>query len=619
MPTNSDNASGDEPDEAVESPSESSVAAGRPTRWSGASRRLKVLIGCLGLLVVVIAIGAWLGFEALDAKASLEQARGSAQQAKDALLKGDTADSADKASIARAHAQSAHDATHSVAWDIAAAVPWVGSPFEAGQQITDVVLGLAADVLEPTAAAGTAIAPDRLFADGRVDVQRLRAEEPTLASISASATRLETEAQSITNPRFFSELGDARAQLQAQTSEIAKLLQSTALAARLMPALMGADGPRTYFIGFQTNAEARGTGGLLGGFGILQFDDGIARIDTLAPNTELNKTFNPIDLGPEYTDLYGFGDPTTDFRNSNFSPHFPYAAQIWKSLWAQQTGQDVDGAIAIDPVALSYILGAVGPVSLADGEVITEDNVVELTESTAYVRFPTDQTARKRYLQDIAQEVVKKITVPVPSTRGLLDALGRSVSEGRIAIWSSSPGDQEMLEQTPLAHVVPDDAAPYAAVIVNNLGGNKLDYYLRRNITYTAEGCAAETRNSTVSINLASTAPPGLPDYVAASPGLAANAPINVPYGTMITSVRLIGTKGATLKSAFANNQRVPVFQGTERGHPTFEVQVAIPAGKSGDLVFNLSEPAAAGAPRVPVQPLVDTPTTTVSVPQCSR
>ena len=44
---------------------------------------------------------------------------------------------------------------------------------------------------------------------------------------------------------------------------------------------------RTYFMGFQTNAEARGTGGLLGGFGILRFDNGKATVDTLAPNTGL--------------------------------------------------------------------------------------------------------------------------------------------------------------------------------------------------------------------------------------------------------------------------------------------------------------------------------------------
>src|SRR5262249_49345072 len=148
----------------------------------------------------------------------------------------------------------------------------------------------------------------------------------------------------------------------------------------------------------------------LGGFGILRLDNGTPSVDTLAANTELDRPFTPIDLGPEYTEQYAFTNATTDFRNSNLSSHFPYTAQIWKSLWAQQTGMNVDGVIAIDPVALSYVLGAVGPTTMPDGERITKDNVVELTESTAYIRFPTDQTARKNYLQDIANEVVKKMT-----------------------------------------------------------------------------------------------------------------------------------------------------------------------------------------------------------------
>ena len=43
------------------------------------------------LLLVVVGLGCWLGVRAFEAKSSLEQARNSAQQAKDALLHGDTA------------------------------------------------------------------------------------------------------------------------------------------------------------------------------------------------------------------------------------------------------------------------------------------------------------------------------------------------------------------------------------------------------------------------------------------------------------------------------------------------------------------------------------------------
>ena len=64
-------------------------------------------------------------------------------------------------------------------------------------------------------------------------------------------------------------------------------------------------------------------------------------------------------------------------------------------MWAQQSGMNVDGVIAIDPVALSYVLVRSDPVTMPDGEVVTKDNVVELTESTAYSRFPTDQPARQ--------------------------------------------------------------------------------------------------------------------------------------------------------------------------------------------------------------------------------
>lgn len=582
-------------------------------------RRRHILIAGSFLLLVLVVFGCWLTVRAFDAKSNLEAARNSAQQAKDALLEGDTEGAAEHADSAHSHAQQARDATHSVPWKIAAAVPWIGAPFTTGQEISDVVLGLASDVLQPAATVGAVLSPDTLLQGNRVDVQVLREREPELTELAAAATALDENARAISDPKYVSLLGDARTQLQEQTSNVADLLDNTAMAARIVPSMMGADGPRTYFMGFQTNAEARGTGGLLGGFGLLRFDNGTAAVDTLASNRDFADARASVDLGQEFTEMYGFTNPTTDFRNSNLSSHFPYAAQIWKSMWAEQTGMNVDGVIALDPVALSYVLGAVGSVTMPDGEVVTKDNVVELTESTAYSRFPTDQTARKAYLQDIASEVVRKITGRVESPRKLLDALGKAVGERRIAVWSSVPADQELLEQTPLAHVVPDDPAPYAEVVINNLGGNKLDYYLRRQIEYVADGCSADTRMSTVTIRLTNEAPAeGLPDYVAAAPGIRQDIPLDVPKGAMVTSVRLLATTGATLTSALVDGQQVPVFSGTERGHPSFEVQLGIPPGQSGVLSFRLSEPTSAGAARVPVQPLIDTVEPKVSVPQCS-
>jgi hypothetical protein len=584
----------------------------RPRGWRGAA-----LAGLLLLLVAGFA--GWLGFEATHAKSYLEQARSDAQQAKEALSKGNVDDATKLVDAARSHAQQAQDATHSLPWNIAAVVPWLGSPFKTGQQISEVVVGLVSDVLQPSVHVGEALSPDHLLVgDGRVNVQLLRDNASELNEISTAAAKLDAKAKSISDPAYISAIRDARSALQNQTSDLARLLENTALAGRLGPSMMGADGPRTYFMGFQTNAEARGTGGLLGGFGILRFDNGAATVDTLGRNNELNKQFTPIDLGAEFDAQYGFNHPTTDFRNSNWSAHFPFAAQIWKSMWEQQSGEKVDGAISIDPVALSYILGAVGSVTMPDGEEITQDNVVDLTENTSYIRFASDNDARKTYLQDVAAAVVRKMTGHVDSPRQLLDALGKGVSEGRIAVWSSSPDEQNVIEATPLAHIVPDDSAPYAAVVINNIAGNKLDYYLTRSIEYIAGTCDSETRKSQVTVRLVNNVPDQpLPDYVAGTSGLS-DFQVEVPRNSNITSVSLLATKGAMLTGVFVNGVKTRAFGGVDRGHPIFQVQLALQPGGPVVVRWELTEPTTPGAPRVPIQPLRDEVTPVVSVPACS-
>jgi hypothetical protein len=593
----------------------------RTSRWRSLprGRRNAVIAGLL--LLLVVAFAGWLGFEAMHAKSYLEEARSDAQQAKEALSKADVGEATKWADSAQSHAQQAQDATHSVPWNIAAVVPWLGSPFKSGQQISDVVVGLASNVLKPSVDVAEALSPDHLLGGGgRVDVQLLTRNAPKLDDLSAAATRLNAQAQAIADPAYLSAIGDARSALQTQTGELAGLLANTALAGRLAGPMMGADGPRAYFMGFQTNAEARGTGGLMGGFGILRFNDGTATVDTLGKNDDLNKPFTPIDLGPEFDKQYGFDNPTTDWRNSNSSSHFPYAAQIWQSMWEQQSGERVNGAISIDPVALSYILGAVGTVTTPDGEVITKDNVVELTENTAYIRFADDNDARKQYLQNVAAAVVRKMTGHVDSPRALLDALGKAVGEGRIAVWSASPDEQKLLEETPLAHIVPDDSAPYASVIINNLGGNKLDYYLTREIDYSAGSCDSDTRKSAITVRLINNVPDvPLPDYVAGHLGMS-RFKVDLPTATNATSVTLLATKGATLTGAFVNGLKVPtVFGGMERGHPTFEVQLGLQPGQPVVIRWELSEPTAPGAARAPVQPLRDEVKPKVSVPDCSK
>ena len=108
-----------------------------------------------------------------------------------------------------------------------------------------------------------------------------------------------------------------------------------------------------------------------------------------------------------------------------------------------------------------------------------------------------------------------------------------------------------------------------------------------------------------------------LSDYYSETGGLAPANLIEAPPGSMVTSIRVLVTKGANLISVTSNGKRTTAIRQVERGRPSFEVQVVIPPGQTGELTFRLSEPTAAGNPRVPIQPLIDNVRPTVSVPAC--
>ena len=206
------------------------------------------------------------------------------------------------------------------------------------------------------------------------------------------------------------------------------------------------------------------------------------------------------------------------------------------------------------------------------------------------------------------------MTGKLSSPQALLDALGKAAGEGRIAVWSADPALQQVLSGTKVGNVVPDDAAPYAGVVVNNQGGNKLDYYLSREIEYVADSCVGDTRSSTVTVRLTNNTPAGeFPDYVA---GLFETVG-NVPKGTNAVDLSLLATSGATLDKVTVNGAQQFVFTGTELGHPVFNVRPMIQRGKTTVVKFELTEPSAPGEARVPVQPLVDSPNVTVNVPNC--
>ncbi|MBM7413508.1 MULTISPECIES: DUF4012 domain-containing protein [Nocardiaceae] len=571
------------------------------------------------MAVVLLALIAWFGWTVFTAYKGLSSARDDALAARTAILAGDAEAGRGHVADATSASTDALDATESPIWKAVAAIPGLGSPLDVVGPLTGLVHDLTTQVLQPAVDVGAVLNPSELRADdGTIDLGALREASPTLEQVSASATALNQRAESIDTDSYLPQVTDAGDSLKAQLDDLSGLLTNTSLASKILPDMLGENSPKSYFLAFQTNAESRGTGGLMGGFAIIDADRGKISLDALAKNSELSARYDPIDLGPDFAKAYGNQyNATANWQNANVSPHFPYTGEILRSIWQQESGQSVDGVLATDPVALSYILGVVGPVTLADGEQVTSDNVVNLTQSEAYFRFADDNLARKDYLQQIAARVFSKVEGKINDAAGLLDAIGRGVSEGHTAVWSADPAIQSVLSGTKIAHEVPDDPAPYAALVVNNGAGGKLDYYLERDITYTASSCVGDTRTTQITASVTNTAPPqDYPRYIAGRQN--ETTAYEGPPGTNRSVVSVFTTAGSTLTKASIDGQQVFVLTGQERGHPIFYTPFVVEPGQTKTLVLDLVEPTAPGAARVPLQPATIPGTATVDVPDCS-
>jgi len=181
-------------------------------------------------------------------------------------------------------------------------------------------------------------------------------------------------------------------------------------------------------------------------------------------------------------------------------------------------------------------------------------------------------------------------------------AAGKAAGERRLLVWSADPALQADLARTSIAGVIPTTKAPYVGLSIVNAGGNKLDYYLDRSLTWQRTGCGL-SRRTIVKITLTNNAPAGgLPPYVTHR-GDKHTYPVKP--GDSRLAVSYYATQGTVIQSVTVAGRPGTGRIGVERGHPVYTVDVELPLGTSRTIVLQLIEPAGTGAPIVLHQPLV--------------
>jgi hypothetical protein len=578
-------------------------------------RRTLVIVGGLVILGVVwIAVTGYLArqqvhkLEARLQEVAALAAAGHLDQARQA--------GADIPSIAN----QAHRLTSGPAWWIAASVPYLGDPVEVFRGATGAGQAVGAHGVPDLLQLTTSLDPATLRTSGaHINTAPLVAAGPRLSSIAAELRAAVSKIDGLPHDTWLGAVDRPRSTLAAQLKSVSGYVDAAARAAKVLPAMLGNDRPKRYFVGLQNEAEMRGTGGLPGAFAILVADHGTIKFTHFASDAELlpavpgQRIDTRLNFGADYTSAYQASEPTQLFQNSNVSPHFPYAAQIWARMWQQTSGQHIDGAIALDPTVLSYVLTVTGPVALSGGMPLTAENVVSLTQRDEYTIF-ADNGQRKAFLVSILEAASNRLTSGAGSATQLTSLLSLASQQQRLQVWSTDPKVQRLIAQTNYAGAIPTTTRPFVGLTLNNSAAGKLDYYLTRSLTYHRSGCGP-TRDVLVTIELTNSAPAtGLPPYV--NTRLDKHA-YPVQPGDNRTLLDYYATAGAQLLSVARNGKPSTASVEHALGHPVYRLDVELPRGATQTIVLHLREPAGNGEPRIWHQPGVTALGVTVQSQSC--
>ena len=292
-------------------------------------------------------------------------------------------------------------------------------------------------------------------------------------------------------------------------------------AARLAPAALGADQPRHYFVAFVTPAEARASGGFMGNHAVLTIDGGRMELGPIGRTDELDRAGDPTPkqiTGPsEYLTRYGQFDPANTWANVTMSPDFPAVGEVIAELYPQSGGQQIDGVLRVDPVALSGLMQLSGPVTVPGlDETLDANNVVPFLLRDQYTDID-GYADRVDILGEVGRATFDRLTTgPRATPQGFIAALGPAVEGGNLAMWMADPELQRFVTKIGAdAGVSPTNSDSFG-VVTQNASASKIDTFLQRTITYDANIDATTGRVKARSeITLENTAPrEGLPPYV---------------------------------------------------------------------------------------------------------
>lgn len=259
----------------------------------------------------------------------------------------------------------------------------------------------------------------------------------------------------------------------------------------IMPEILGLDGKRReYLVLLQNENELRPTGGFIGSWAILSFEGGkylnFEVKDVYEGDGQLKGHVEP----PEEIKKY-LGEGGWFLRDANWKASFPESARDIEWFLEKETGRRVDGVIGINLASVKAILEVVGEITVPDfKEKVNADNLYQQAEYYSENKFFPGSVQKASFLSGVSKQLMEEIRGSKSKEgEGLVAALVELLDKNEVQIALNNSKAAAVMAEAGWDGAMYGGKcsggqcmADYFYIVEANLGVNKANYFIYRNI-----------------------------------------------------------------------------------------------------------------------------------------
>lgn len=579
-----------------ETPSNDALINERPERPQ--RRRRRIWPWVLGLFVILIAGLVAAGFlaakffdQAMDVRSDLESAKSRLSNVTELVRSGDQAQFDTVAAEVLGYTSRADKTVQGPLWEYASWVPFVGQNVAAVRAATEATHILVRDALPASFTILGAMQRENIrFEGGGFNLEPFRQALQTLPTVDAAFAEAQQKVAGINRADLLPIVDDAVGQVLEVIDQAAPL---THTATEVLPTalkMLGEDGPRTYLVVFQNNAEIRATGGSGAAAVYVRADAGRLTLEGQTGSTTFESPelsgYQHLDLPADTLALYD--DEFARFsQNYTKTPNFPTSARMFQAI-AAKTGYAVDGVVSLDPVVLSRILAVTGGITV-DGIDVNADNAVKVLLSDTYFRFPGDQAPADAFFAATSAAVFQKLVAGDWDLMAMLGVFQSAGADERLYGWFAREEEEQVARELGIDGGMKSDntATTEVGIFLNDAAVSKLEYYLSTAVSVT---CDPGARTVTTSISMTNSVDR---DDLTYHIGALRSPRYGGSQTTMLLDVLYFAPPGATISGVDPGEGDAPDLSrtSTEDGRNARSIAILLDRGQTRTVTYTSALP----------------------------